>query len=76
MEESSRELEKREENIEVRKRSMRNNQINPRELWQQLNQLRKNPQLFYPIISARKQYYNKQGMLFSLFHPQKTIQTQ
>ena len=53
-----------------------NDDVNPKELWQELNSLRKNPPAFFSLISDRKQYYNKQGLLFSLFHPNRSIKTQ
>jgi hypothetical protein len=54
---------------ELRARAVREGEINARELWQELNLLRRNPGNFYSLVSARKQHYNKQGLLFSLFHP-------
>lgn len=57
-------------------RSLNNHEdINPKELWQELNRFRKSPSLMYSLLSERKQHYNKQKLLFSPFHPMKSIQT-
>jgi hypothetical protein len=56
-------------------RKMQNSEVSAKELWQELNRFRKNPHLIYSILSSRKLNYNKQGLLFSPFHPLKSIQT-
>lgn len=56
-------------------RVLTHGEVNTKQLWQQLNLFRQNPQVYYRLISQRKNYYNRQGLLFSLFHPYKSIKT-
>lgn len=49
--------------------------VDPRVLWQELNQFRKDPAEIKHLLEGRKNYYNKDNLLFSPFQPNKSIKT-